>query len=219
MTSSITSMSDLFTEITRLLDGDDPEVSDLSVDTLGRLLVDAQKRIYRDVKSRWNEVEFSGVAVTGNFAPLPDDFESPSIAHFGRQALIATDETVLRDYWASTGGIEKYFAVAGSSYTFWPAIADGTLLQGRYYARLPDVSDDNLADNVLFQNADDVFVYGALVESAPFFGAKEQMPVWESKYGSIVETLNLHSQRAAYGVGRLMQRPSASICGTRRRSA
>lgn len=219
MTSAINTLSELYVEIVRLLDGDDPEVSDLSTDTLGRLLSVAQRRIYRDVRSRWNEKSFTSLTVTGNLAALPSDFESPSIVHFGRQALIPVSEEVILDYYASSGTQEKYFAVAGSSYTFWPAIADGTLMQGRYFARLPDLTDDNLSLNDLFQNADDLFVYAALVESAPFFGASDKMPVWEAKYQSIVESLNYRTGRAAFDAGRLQVRPSASIIGSRRRSA
>lgn len=211
--SSITTLSALYVEITRLLDGDDPEVSDLSVDSLSRLLQVAQRRIYRDVRSRWNEKDFTSVTVTGNLAPIPADFESPVIAHFGRQALIPVDETVIQDYYASSGTQERYFAQAGSNFTFWPAIADGTLLQGRYYARLPDLTDANIASNALFQNADDLFVYAALVESVTFFGPKDDMGTWESKYEAIVESLNVHNHRAAYGVGRMRIRPSARICG------
>jgi hypothetical protein len=219
MTSSINTIADLYTEIVRLLDGDDPDITDLSTDTLARLLTVAQKRIYREVRSRWNEKEFTSLFVTGNLATLPSDFESHSICHFGKQALIPVDEDVIRDYWSQHGGQEKYFAVAGSSFTFWPPIDDGTELQGRYYARLPDLTDDNLTLNDLFQNADDLFVYAALVESAPFFGQAAQMQTWESKYESIVEALNLHNHRSAYSAGRLRRRPSAAICQTGRRSA
>jgi len=213
MASTMLTMSDLYVEIVRMLDGDDPEVSDISSDSMSRLVSIAQRRIYRDVRCRWNEKEFTTTTVTNNLAPLPADFESPSIAHFGRQALIPVDETVIQDYYASTGSKERYIAVAGSNFTFWPPISDGVALLGRYYARLPDLTDANIATNALFQNADDLFVYAALVESTPFFGPKDQMATWEAKYESIVETLNLHNHRAAYGVGRMKLRPSAGICG------
>lgn len=213
MSSPIQTLAELYLEVTRLLDGDDPEASDISTDTLGRLLAVAQRRIYREVRSRWNEVEFVSTVVTNNLAPLPDDFESAGIIHFGRKALIPVDEQVIQDYWSVGGTVEKYVAVAGSNLTFWPPIADGAEVQGRYYARLPDLTDTSIAGNALFQNADDLFVYATLVEAAPFFGKESMQATWESKYQSIVEPLNLHSKRAAYSAGRLMVRPSAAICG------
>lgn len=214
MSSNIATMASLFVEITRLLDGEDPTLTDISFATLDRLVNVAQRRIYGDVRSRWNEKAFTTTAVTGNLAPLPDDFEVASIVHLGRRSLIPVDENVIRDYSGSTGGTERYFAHAGNNFTFWPPIADGTLLQGRYYARLADLTDANIATNALFQNADDLFVYASLVESAPFFGASSNMALWEAKYDSIVNRVNKHNHRAAYSAGRLRIRPSASICGS-----
>jgi hypothetical protein len=217
VSSNITTLARLYVEITRLLDGEDVTLSDVSVATLERLLVVAQQRIYRDVHCRFNEKAFDDVVVTNNLAPLPADFKDLSVIHFGRRTLIPVDEAVLRDYWASTGsGVEKYVARSGNDLTFWPAIADGTALQGRYYFAWPDLSDatDNFADNLLFQEADDLFIYGCLAESAAFFGESEKLPLWQAKYLSIATELNKQSHRAVYA-GRLQVRPSARLCGAK----
>lgn len=207
MSSNIATLAKLYTEVTRLLDGEDVTLSDVSVPTLERLLVVAQQRIYRDVHSRFNEKAFASVTVTGNLAPLPSDFKELSVLHFGRRTLIPVDEAVIRDYWASTGGgVEKYVARAGNDLTFWPAIADGTELQGRYYFAWPNLADGNIASNLLFQEADDLFIYGCLAESAAFFGEREKLPLWQAKYLSIATDLNRQSHRAIYS-GRLMVRP------------
>lgn len=217
MTSKYTSLAALYVAITRLLDGEDVTISDLSTDSLDQLLTVAQQRIYREVRSRWNEVDFAGATlVTNNLATMPADFENASIVHFGRQALIPVSETVIRDYWADNGasanGTDLYFARAGNALTFYPAQADASVVQGRYFARLPYLTDATMAANLLYQNADDLFIYACLVESADFFGESPKMAQWESKYGSIVEALNVSSSRAAYAVGRLQQR-GVSICG------
>jgi hypothetical protein len=214
--SKYATLAALYVAITRLLDGDDVTVSDISNASLDQLLTVAQQRIYREVHSRWNESTFTGVTVTGNLAPLPDDYEAASIVHFGRQALIPVSETVIRDYWADNGasanGTDLYFARAGNSLTFYPAQADAAVVQGRYYARLAYLTDANMASNLLYQNADDLFIYACLVESAIFFGESQNMPTWESKYEAIKDSLNISSQRAAYSAGRLQQR-GVSICG------
>lgn len=207
MASTITTMAELYVEIQRLMDGEDVEIADVSVESLERLVIVAQQRIYRDVRSRFNEKAFASVSVTSNLATLPADFKDLSIAHFGRRSLIPVDEAVIRDYSGSTGGgVEKYVARAGNSLTFWPEIADGTLLQGRYYFAWPNLANSNIASNLLFQEADDLFIYASLAESAVFFGEREKLPVWQSKYLSIANDLNRQSHRAAYS-GRLMVRP------------
>lgn len=219
MTSSITTLAGLYTEVTRLLDGDDVSVSELSTDSLTRLVLNAQKRIYREVRSRFNEKAFSAVEVTSNLAPLPDDFCNAAIVHFGGRSLVPVDEDVIRDYQAGAGGTAKYFARAGSNLTFWPAVADGTEVQGRYWFSYPDLSDSNIASNLLFQEADDLFIYGSLVESAPFFGELKNFQLWQAKYNSIVADLNAESKRAVASAGRLQIRQSANPCGRYYRSA
>lgn len=217
MSSKYTTLSALYVAITRLLDGEDPTVSDLSTASLDQLLTVAQQRIYREVRSRWNEVDFAGATVvTNNLAPLPANFEAASIVHFGRQALVPVSETVIRDYWAdagaAAGGTDLYFARAGNALTFYPAQADTTVVQGRYFARLPLLTDATIATNALYQNADDLFIYACLVESADFFGESSKMATWEAKYASIVDSLTVSSHRVAYSAGRLQQR-GVSICG------
>lgn len=213
MASTITTLAELYVEIQRLMDGEDVDISDVSVESMERLVIVAQQRIYRDVKSRFNEKAFASVTVTSNLAALPSDFKELSIVHFGRQALVPVDETVMRDYWSSNGGTaSKYVARAGNDLTFWPHVADGTAVQGRYFFAYPNLTNANIATNLLFQEADDLFIYGALVESAPFFGENAKMSIWQAKYLSIATDLNRQTHRAAYGK-RLMMRPSASICG------
>lgn len=217
MASKYTTISALYVAITRLLDGDDVTVSDITVDSLDQLLTVAQQRINREVRSRWNELDFAGgTVVTNNLAPLPADFEDASIVHFGRKALIPVSETVIRDYWADNGasanGSDLYFARAGNALTFYPAQSDTTVVQGRYFARLPFLTDANMAANALYQNADDVYIYACLVESADFFGESPKMATWGAKYESIVASLNNSTHRAAYAAGRLQQR-GVSICG------
>lgn len=213
MSSKYTTLSALYVAITRLLDGDDVTASEVSAETLDQLLTVAQQRIYREVRSRWNEQSFSGVTVTSNLAPLPSDFEDASIVHFGRQALIPVSETVIRDYWSdSSSGSDLYFARAGNSLTFFPAQANGTVVQGRYFARLPLLTDANMGSNLLYQNADDLFIYACLVESAQFFGESPSLPAWEAKFVSIVTSLNESTHRTAYSAGRMQMR-GVSMCG------
>lgn len=213
MTSNIATLASLYTEITRLMDGEDVDISDVSVETMSRLVVVAQKRIYRDVRCRFNEKAFSGVTVSGNLATFPSDFKAISIIHFGRAALVPVPEAVLRDYAFNSSGNQRYVARAGSSMTFWPQVSDGTAVQGRYYFAWPDLANGNFDDNLLFQESDDLFIYAALVESGPFFGENEKMPIWQGKYLSIATELNKEGHRTTYQAGRLMQRPSIRICG------
>jgi hypothetical protein len=209
--SAITTLAGFYTEVTRVLDGEDPTVSDMSYDSLARFTLVAQRRIYREIRTRYNELAFSSVTVTSNAATLPSDFEDASIVHFGKKPLEPISEERLRQYIDNGGtGNARFFAKAGSSLMFFPAVSDTTVVQGRYWARLSDLTDANIATNALFQAADDLFIYATLVECAPYF--KPQMfQVWESKYVSIREALNANDAHGAYSAGRMKVRPSTSV--------
>lgn len=213
MSSDITTVSALRVEITRLMDGEDPTVADVSVATLDRLLSIAQKRIYREVHTRHTEKPFE-ITVTNNAAAIPSDFEATSELHFGRRPLKPVAPEMLREMLVNGGsGDATFFARTGTAFEFFPAVADGTALQGTYYARLPDLTDANMGTNALFQAADDLFIFAALVESGPFFSAEAatRMPIWAEKYKSIRDALMLNDQRAAYSAGRIQRSASARV--------
>lgn len=208
----IASYADLLTQVTRLIDGDDVSVSSIAIATLDQVIAQAERRVYREVRSRHNEKAFSGVTVTSNLAPLPADFEACSTVHFGGKALIPMPEDWVREYLdnGATGEC-LYFAEAGPSLYFGPAVANGTAVQGRYFCRLPDLSAATLPTNALMAAEPDLFVYAILVEAAPFF-SREPM-YWDAKYSSIRDRINSDKNRAAYSAGRIRVRPSTSLMG------
>lgn len=130
---SIASYSDLLVQVTRLMDGEDVTATELTLGTLNQIVGQAERRIYREVRSRHNEKAFSSLTVTSNLATLPTDFEASSVVHFGKAPLLPVPEEWLREYLnnGATGDC-KYFAEAGASFMFGPSVADATTVQGRY---------------------------------------------------------------------------------------
>lgn len=209
---AVTTWSDFQQQLTRLLDGDDVSSTVITPATLQQIISLGERRVYREVKSRWNEVGFINVYTANNLAPLPNDFESPSILHFGASALQPVAEEFLLDQ--STQGQTKFFCIAGNSFTFAGPVADGTILQGRYFCRLPDLSETSLPTNNLFLYEPDLFIFGCLSQAAPFFDEDARIPLWEGRYGALRDELNLAHSRAAYSAGRIAVRPSARISRT-----
>lgn len=195
-----------------LIAGDDGASSSVPVATLEAAISMGERRLYRELRSRFNEKSFSSVTVTGNAATIPADFEASSVLHFGKAPLEPVSEEFIREYLeGSATGDARYFAAAGPSFMFAPTVADGTALQGRYFYRLPALSAATLPTNALFAVAEDLFTYAALCESAPFFEQDPRIPLWNAKYESIRNALNQGTHRAAYSAGRMRQRPSVPI--------
>lgn len=215
------SFSGFLVELMRLLDGDEGSPTDLPQATLQQIIELGERRIYRDVRSRYNLKSFGAalisgttapVTVTANLAPIPDDFESCAVAHFGRQPLLpVAQETLLEMNVGGSSGEAIYFATTGDSFSFSPAVADDTELQGTYYCRLPALDAATAPTNLLLENEKDVFIYGVLVEGAPIFRKFNEIPLWEQKYRMAVERANTRNANAAYSAGRMRVRPSTRL--------
>ncbi|MES2958459.1 MAG: hypothetical protein V4792_09735 [Pseudomonadota bacterium] len=209
---SITTWPQLLEQLTRLIDGEDVTVSEVSPATLTQIIALGERRIYRELRHRLNEKAFASVTVTNNLAPIPVDFESTSVLHFGGYPLTPVAEKVIQDrlQW-QWGGDTRYFAEAGANFTFWPSVANGTAVQGRYFCRLPDLNATTLPANALFLAETDLFLYGFLSQAAPFFGQDTRIPMWEARYVGIRDALNEAKNRAAYSAGRIQRRASIPV--------
>lgn len=211
----IASFSDYLVQIQRLMDGDDVGPSEITTATLRQVIGLAERKIYRDVRSRFNEVAFSGVTVTGNLAALPSDFEAISVVHFGGEALQPISEESMREYLQGNPTGECVFvSSAGNSLQFGPAVSDGTSVQGRYFCRLPDLTSSNFSSNALIAREPDLFIYAALVEAVPFYvGAARNAGMYMEKYAQIKDAVNSDTERTATRASRLQRSNSFRLVG------
>jgi hypothetical protein len=212
---AITTYSGLLVELTRLIDGEDVSGSEIPTDTLSTIVHFGELRIYREAKVRQLEKAFTGT-VTGNLFPIPADFMSSSIAHFGGKPLDPKAENELIERIANNpggGGDTKYYAQAGNNFMFWPAVENGTALQGRYFARLPDLQETTILTNALFLANEDLFIYAALAISAPYFGQDARIPMWEAQYQRILAEVNVMHHRSAYSSGRIVRSVNSKVIG------
>jgi hypothetical protein len=211
----IASYSDLLTQIMRLMSGDDVSATNLPFATLQQVVNMAERRIYREVRSRHNEKAFTGLTATSNAAAIPADFEAASVVYIDGQPLQPVTEEWMREYLdANPSGDARFFCEAGANFIFGPALADGTAVNGRYFCRLDDLSATTFSGNALIAQEPDLFIYAALTEGAPFFAGQGTPPqLWEAKYQAVVDRLNEAKQRAAANAGRLVIRPSTRIMG------
>jgi hypothetical protein len=208
---SIATFPEFLEEVGRLILGQETSYAKLPARTLLRMVDMGQKRIYREVKSRFNNPAYA-VTVTNNLAPIPADFQSNDTVHFGKRALIPKPEDEIRSMLLNQpGGDTLYFAESGGSFLFCPAVTDGTAVQGRYFSRLPDLSAATIAANALFQAENDLFLFATLTESAPFFGDDKRIPLWDAKYAAIRDRINADKRNAAFSAGRARRTASTTV--------
>jgi hypothetical protein len=212
---SVASFNDLMVQIYRLIDGDDVSISEIPLATVKQIIGLAERRIYRDIRSRHNEKAFASVTSTSNLATIPDDFEAVSVVIIDGYALEPVSEEWLIEYLRCVpAGVCRYFSEAGDSLKFGPALTDGTAVDGRYFYRHADLSQATFATNTLLANEPDVFIYGALVEAGPWFpGAAQKAATFNAKYESIKERINTAKENTAANAARLIRRSATKLIG------
>lgn len=210
---AITTYAELLTQLGRMVTFEAENPGDASVGVLATVIGLAERRIYREVRTGYNEVAFSG-NVTGNAFALPTDFRSASILHFGKKPLEPVSIEFLQQYNDDhSSGDCRYFAQLGRAFKFAPAVTDGTALQGSYFKALDALSDSTLPSNTLFAAAEDLFLFASMVEAAPMYGFQDQLPIWDAKYRMTLDAVNKEQAINAYAAGRMRVRPSTTLMG------
>ena len=168
-------------------------------------LIEAQ--IARDLRHWRQEVRVS-TTVDERFENLPTDWlegvhlsladgstvEYGSVAEISRQKLLSNN----------TAGQPRLYTLNSGQIEFFPAPDESYTLTMIYYARIPTMSGDTDA-NWLMTSYPDIYLYGSLLQSAPYLGEDERM-VWAQLYSAAVKNLGDDSKRARSSGGPLIMR-------------
>lgn len=133
------------------------------------------------------------IAVVDGSALLPDDFLEPRMFRSTTHPFGSLDFQTPAQ--AANGA--AYYAGSGS-------VATVELL---YYAKIPALSDAN-PTNWLLTKAPGIYLYGSLLESAPFESDDARMQSWLALYSSAVAGLKQSDAGARWGLGRARVRGS-----------
>ena len=102
-------------------------------------------------------------------------------------------------------GIPIWFAVFGTQMELCPTPAYAFPLEMIYRANIPPLGA-NTATNWLLAFAPDAYLYGALMEAAPYLANDERIPVWASGVQAAFDDLNKLSDEAEFNAGPLTWR-------------
>ncbi len=102
-------------------------------------------------------------------------------------------------------GEPKYYAHSAGNFELYPTPGDSYTGSLIYYAR-PIPLGPTQDSNWLLEYAPDVYLYGSLVQSAPFLHHDERLPTWAQLYAAAVQRLNAESDAAKWsGTGLRMR--------------
>jgi hypothetical protein len=171
------------------------------------LMTAAEYRIYREVKVRQMETQFSS-AISSGTVSVPSGFLEWKVAYVDGSPvtkLEPSDTAYIYRAYPTRGadGKPRYIAREGSSFVFGPYPDSNYTIKGVYYKQLTALSDSNTT-NWLTTDAPDLLLWATLAEAAPFLKDDARIMVWEGKYQAAKQAL-LRQDRRDMGPGLAMK--------------
>jgi hypothetical protein len=175
-----------------------------------------EAKMNRNLRCRQMETRATATIDLGSTEPefisLPGDFQMmrrvrlKDIAGYPRLGF-ATNAQIddERDRTSTRMGQPELFNVAGDEMELFPTPVAAHQLEMTYRRNLPPLGAENTT-NWLLDLAPDAYLYGALMEAAPYLHEDERIPIWASGVQGAVDQLNKLSEDATYNAGPLMAR-------------
>lgn len=161
----------------------------------------AESQINRDVR-HWRMETRSTGDVDSEYSALPSDWIETISLHVNGQGTstlnLASREAIAnrRAKTEDESGRPRYYAHADGAIELFPTPDQTYEIELLYYSKLDALSASN-ATNWLLDEAPDVYLYGALIHSAPYLQEDERAGTWASLYSAAVQKLNAASMSAS----------------------
>lgn len=162
-----------------------------------------QMRANRNLRVRQMETTLSQ-SVTGQTVSLPADW----LEFIGQPTLSGKPQSfVTRDQFKRLDGLvhvfeQGYFSIFGSSLRLNVDVSAGVTLAFDYYAKIPALSDTN-PTNWLLEDGADVYLYGSLLEAAPYLNNDARIATWQGLLTTAMNDLQAASDTAKTSGGTL----------------
>jgi len=194
--ATITNYSNLQTTIADFLNRDD------LTSVIPTFIQLAEAQMNRDLRHWRMEVRASGQQSAGDaYMQIPADWLETIRFHItdgGTKPLDLISRKALEDKRAGNenmSGTPRYYTHADSQFELYPTPNEQTNTELLYFAKIPSLSDSNTT-NWLLEDAPDVYLYGALLHSAPYLAEDERVGVWAQMYSASVSQLNDKSEKS-----------------------
>jgi hypothetical protein len=158
----------------------------------------SESAIGRDVRIRQMEKRATA-SISTEYADMPTDFilaRNIQINSTGQDRLkYLTPEQMDIYHPAQTTGQPRVYSIIGTEFQFKP-VPDATYeIEIAYFARFSALSGDN-DTNWLLTNQPGIYLYGSLVQAAPYVDDDQRTALWASLYNAEVEAINKQDNEA-----------------------
>lgn len=147
----------------------------------------------------------TGVA-SPEFLTLPADFQTMRSVRLsgiaGKPRLGFLSQTQIEDYRYSVDNVAGqpcYFSVVGSQMELAKTPNQNYAVEILYRGNIPALASN--ATNWLLTMAPDLYLYGALLEAAPYMKNDARAPFWASAVSTVIDQINTHGERQSFDSG------------------
>lgn len=172
----------------------------------------AEAQFNREIRD-YRMIKRADASIDSEYSAIPSDW-AENIRFQLNTSPITTLEFVTADQAAeekiafSAAGQPKFFTMIGDEFQVVPAPDTTYTGELTYYSKISALSDSNTS-NWLLTNAPDVYLYGALIQSAPYLQDDSRVSTWIGLYTQARDGLRVSSDRARIGSSSLRMRPKA----------
>ena len=170
----------------------------------------AEAGINRDLR-HYKMIERADATLDSRYVQMPADWMetvrfSITSGDTYRIELVSRDDMLeYRQKTADTSGRPRFYANIGDTIEVFPTPDADYTMQLQYYAKTPALSDSN-ASNWLLLDAPDVYLYGTLIQSAPYLQDDARTQTWAALYAAALQSLQKASDDTRFAGSGLRMR-------------
>jgi len=214
--TTITTYATLVTAVTEYLARDQDTTLIARIPTFIQL---AEAKFNRELFVRQMEARSSTTVDTGSTEPefisLPTDFQSMRRVRLsgvtGKPRLEFKTSAQMDDFRfanSNVTGQPKYFTVFGTEMELAPTPDSAYAIEMVYRQNIPALATND--PNWLLTLAPDLYLYGALLESAPYIKEDARIQTWGLGFTTALDGLNRLGMTSTFNAGPLTMQPSGA---------
>jgi len=158
----------------------------------------AEKQMNRAVR-HYRMITRKQATLDTHYTTLPDDWLETVRLNIAsgethRLSLVSLDDMVeLREKSGNTAGRPRYYSHVANTLEVYPTPDSTYSMELMYYQKISVLSSGNTS-NWLLEEAPDAYLYGALLQAAPYLAEDNRIEVWGGLYTSAIQALNNSSE-------------------------
>ena len=163
----------------------------------------AEAQINRDIRHWKMEARSSGQqSAADEYMQIPADWVETIRLHLtgtGTSVVNLVSRDAMADKRAAqenAAGTPRMYTHADGQFQLYPTPDATTNFELLYYQKIPSLITNT--DNWLLLEAPDVYLYGALLHSAPYLAEDARLAVWAQLYSAAIQRLNQTSEDAMF---------------------